>query len=62
MLAMRHGTSGNRYMLGGERLTIPDYFALISRKCRRPPPYFVAPRWAMLGASIGCSLAGYLGV
>jgi len=60
--AMEHGIPGERYILGGERLTIPNYFALISQICGRQPPRLVLPQWAMLGVGAGCMIARSLGI
>jgi dihydroflavonol-4-reductase len=65
LLAMHKGRSGERYILGGVRITTPDYFRLICRLCRRPEPYFKVPRAAMLMAGAGFSAlqrAGYKSV
>ena len=48
LMAMLKGRSGERYILGGERISIPDYFKLICRLCRRPQPYLKLPRPLML--------------
>src|SRR5262249_50899757 len=60
--AMEHGVPGERYILGGERLTIPNYFALVSQICRRRPPRLVLPQWAMLGVGAGCTIVRSLGI
>jgi dihydroflavonol-4-reductase len=52
---MRKGKSGQRYILGGDRITTPDYFKLICRLCGRPQPYFKVPRLAMLFLGAGFS-------
>ncbi len=62
ILAAQHGVSGERYILGGERLTIPDYFALIAEICGRQGPRLIMPRCAMLGFGACCSIARSLGV
>jgi dihydroflavonol-4-reductase len=62
VLAAERGVSGERYILGGEQLTIPDYFSLIAEICGRPGPHLVVPRWAMLAAGAGGSLARLLGI
>jgi len=55
MLAMQHGRPSERYILGGDRLTIPDYFALIASQCGRPGPLLTVPRFAMIGAAAAFS-------
>ncbi len=50
LLAMEKGQRGMRYILGGERLTIRDYFAVIARECDRPEPMLTLPRPAVLAA------------
>jgi dihydroflavonol-4-reductase len=62
ILAMMHGVAGERYILGGERLTIPDYFALVSQVCQKRTPILVAPSWAMAGAGLACSAVLRLGI
>jgi dihydroflavonol-4-reductase len=58
--AMRAGRPGERYILGGDRLTVPDYFALIADQCGRPRPRATLPRWAVLAAAAGLDVAGRL--
>jgi hypothetical protein len=60
--AMEHGIPSERYILGGERFTVPNYFALISQICGRRPPRLVLPQWAMLGLGAGCTIARSLGI
>jgi dihydroflavonol-4-reductase len=62
LLAAGRGIAGERYILGGECLTIPDYFSLIARICTRTPPRVIVPRWAMLGIGAAFSFARLLGV
>lgn len=52
MLAMQRGRRGERYILGGDRLTIPDYFGLIAAACARPGPVATLPRFAVLGGAL----------
>jgi dihydroflavonol-4-reductase len=54
VLALEHGQSGERYILGGENLSLAEVFALIARAAhRRPPrirlPYAVAQGLARVG-------------
>jgi dihydroflavonol-4-reductase len=61
MLAMRHGRPGERYILGGDRLTIPSYFALIAAECGRPGPRLTVPRVAAIGAAAVFSMIELVG-
>lgn len=61
LLAALRGRAGRRYILGGERLTVRDYFALICRVCGRPGPRLHLPRGLMLAAGAGGSLLRRLG-
>jgi dihydroflavonol-4-reductase len=38
VLALERGRAGERYILGGENLTLAEVFALIARSAQRPPP------------------------
>ena len=54
VLALEHGRAGERYILGGENLTLSEVFALIARAAhRRPPrirlPYAAARAFALVG-------------
>jgi dihydroflavonol-4-reductase len=51
MLAMQHGRPAERYILGGDRLSIPDYFALIATQCGQPGPRLTVPRPVTIGAA-----------
>lgn len=62
LLALKHGRSYERYILGGTRVTIPDYFNQISQVCGRPSPKLVLPRAAILCAGAGFSLLNSLGM
>ncbi len=62
VLAYLHGKSGQRYILGGDRMTIKEYFGLICKLCGRPQPYFKIPRWAMLAIGAGVSALQRAGV
>ena len=44
LLAARHGTTGRRYILGGENLSLRDILALIAEAARRDPPKVRLPR------------------
>jgi dihydroflavonol-4-reductase len=56
LLALLHGRVGERYILGGERTTIAEYFRLICALCGRPKPYVRIPRFAMLALGTGFSV------
>jgi dihydroflavonol-4-reductase len=56
VLAMEKGMTGQRYILGGDHITIRDYFALISDLCGRRPPFIYLPTWIMLVVGFGFSL------
>jgi dihydroflavonol-4-reductase len=58
--AMREGRPGERYILGGDRLTVRDYFALIADRCGRPRPRATLPRWAVLAGAGVLGVAGRL--
>ena len=49
ILAMRKARSGERYILGGDRVTIRNYFQLISECSGRPTKALHIPWAAMLG-------------
>ena len=59
-LAMQKGRSGARYILGGERLILRDYFALIAAQCGRPAPLLTLPRPAVLAAGAVFSAAEWM--
>jgi dihydroflavonol-4-reductase len=54
--AMQHGRSCERYILGGDRLTMPEYFDLIAKQCGRPAPFVTLPRSAVIASGIVFSL------
>jgi|GEM_PF-296836 len=62
VLAYLYGNSGQRYILGGNRMTIKEYFGLICKLCGRPQPYFKIPRLAMLAIGAGFSVLQQAGV
>ena len=62
VLALQQGRPGERYILGGDPISLPDYFRLICELCHRRPPRFKVPRLAMLGLGAGFSLLGAAGV
>jgi dihydroflavonol-4-reductase len=61
VLALRRGTPGERYILGGDRVTIREYFSLLCELCGRPAPRLHLPRAALLAAGAGFSLLRALG-
>jgi dihydroflavonol-4-reductase len=61
LLAMTAGRPGQRYILGGDRLTIPDYFRLICELSGRRGPTLRLPRWVMLSLGLGFSCLSKLG-
>lgn len=62
LLALERGLPGERYILGGDRITIPDYFALIAMLCGRPGPRLKIPRAVMLAGGLAFSLLRGVGV
>jgi dihydroflavonol-4-reductase len=50
--ALEHGRSGERYLLGGENLTMREVFALIARAAGRPAPRVAVPWCAAFAAAI----------
>ena len=62
ILAYNRGRTGHRYILGGNRVTMQEYFALICKLCGRPKPYFKIPRLAMLIIGAGLSVLQRAGV
>jgi dihydroflavonol-4-reductase len=43
--ALRHGRIGQRYILGGDNMTLFELLGIISRFMGRPPPRIRLPRW-----------------
>jgi len=60
-LAMTRGRPGERYILGGERISIPDWFRLICSACNRKAPFCKIPAWAMMALGAGFSLLRWCG-
>ena len=48
--AFEHGRAGERYLLGGENLTIREVFAIVARTAGLPPPRLPVP-WAVAYAA-----------
>jgi dihydroflavonol-4-reductase len=51
LLAFERGRSGERYLLGGEDVTLRDAFAMIARHAGRRPPRIGVPWQVALGAA-----------
>jgi dihydroflavonol-4-reductase len=60
--AATHGRSGERYILGGDRISVPDYFRLIATICGRPAPHLILPRPALLAAGVAFGALQMLGM
>ncbi len=60
ILAMRHGRPGQRYILGGEPVSITDYVRMAAEACGRGPSCLSLPRWVMLAAGMGFSTLSML--
>lgn len=45
LLALRHGRIGERYILGGENMTLAEILGRIARLVGRTPPRISLPRW-----------------
>jgi len=61
ILALRNGRSGERYILGGERLTISEYFDLINEICGTRNRLVRLPRSVMVGVGSAFSALRLLG-
>jgi dihydroflavonol-4-reductase len=57
VLAMQKGRPSGRYILGGERMTLREYFSIIAAQCGRAAPVFTLPRSAVLVAGALFSVA-----
>jgi dihydroflavonol-4-reductase len=51
LLAFEHGRGGERYLLGGEDVTLHEAFAMIARHAGRTPPRLAVPYPVALGAA-----------
>jgi dihydroflavonol-4-reductase len=51
LLAFEHGRRGERYLLGGEDVSLRDAFAMIARHAGRTPPRLAVPHRLALGAA-----------
>jgi dihydroflavonol-4-reductase len=60
VLAMQHGRSGARYILGGERVILRNYFSLIAAQCGRPAPMLTLPRLGVLAIGAVFSTGEYV--
>jgi dihydroflavonol-4-reductase len=58
VLALERGRAGERYILGGDDLSLQDAFALIARLAGRRPPWIPVPYAVALGAAHAAALAG----
>jgi dihydroflavonol-4-reductase len=56
LLAMEKGIPGERYILGGDHMTIRDYFKLISELCGRRGPRVALAQWMMMALGCGFSV------
>jgi len=57
-LALEHGRSGERYILGGDDLSLRDAFALTVAAVGREPPRLALPWSAVYGAALMVDAAG----
>jgi dihydroflavonol-4-reductase len=51
LLAFERGRSGERYLLGGENLSLREVFAIVARAAGRRPPRLGVPWWLAYGAA-----------
>jgi dihydroflavonol-4-reductase len=51
LLAHEHGRTGERYLLGGENLSLQQVFAIVARAAGRTPPRVAIPFPLVLGAA-----------
>jgi dihydroflavonol-4-reductase len=50
-LAMQCGRPGERYILGGDRIVLREYFSLIADECGRPRPLLTLRAAAVIASS-----------
>lgn len=48
LAALRHGRIGERYILGGDHITLSTLLADVAGLVGRPPPLFGLPRWPLV--------------
>jgi dihydroflavonol-4-reductase len=60
LLALRRGRIGERYILGGENLTLADILAMIAGLVGRRPPRIRLPRAAILPIACGAEALAHL--
>jgi dihydroflavonol-4-reductase len=60
VLALEHGRAGQRYILGGENLSLRDAFGLAMKAVDQPPPRLPVPWSAVFGAALVADGAGRL--
>jgi len=53
LLALRRGTHGERYILGGTDLSLREILALVAERVGRPPPRLRLPDWTLWPIGIG---------
>ena len=56
VLAMQRGRPGERYILGGDRVVLREYFSLIADECGRPRPLLTLPLTAVIASGAGFSI------
>jgi dihydroflavonol-4-reductase len=61
LAALRHGRIGERYILGGENVTLADMLADIARMVGRRPPVLKIPRAIIYPVAYGAELLARLG-
>jgi dihydroflavonol-4-reductase len=57
LLAHDRGRSGERYLLGGENLSMREVFGIVASAAGRRPPRIAVPWWLAYGAARGADLA-----
>jgi dihydroflavonol-4-reductase len=60
VLAMEHGTAGERYLLGGENLTYRGFLTQVAEECGEAAPRLPLPGWAARGLGRAGDLLGRL--
>lgn len=60
--AFERGRGGQRYLLGGENISMGEVFAIVARAARRPPPRIAVPwRLAYLVSRLSTAALGAIG-